>query len=208
MEIERLSVIKPSLVAFCLRELREQRIHPTFAGYLCVKQCAAAEGRSEDLAVDFQEFFERFLSVDGGPANKPFVYPFTADPPTFHNLWFNRNVAGSYAPSSLRSQSPFTRVVEVTGSGSRAKIRYSLLDQHWQLARLHLTFENKVPAVPLAVFLYRDYALRTYPPSVAEWVRVFQEEFGYLDEDGEPNEEFDYLYVDESEHGSFEEWFE
>ena len=206
MEAERLYVVRPDRVALCLHDLRRRRIHRTFAGYLCIRRTAAKEGRISNLSVNFREFFDTFLSVPGGEKSKPYVYLFVEEEPSRHNRWQNPNVAGSYAQSSVRATSPLRNVVEITGR--RRDTHYSLRDRHWELAREHLVFGDKIPAVSTAVMLYRNYALRTYPPSVSEWVRVFQEEFGYLDESGEPTQEFQHLYSDDSEYESFEDWFD
>lgn len=206
MNAERVYVVKPERVAFCLRDLRERKIHRHFAGYLCVKRTAVKERRTSDLSVDFTEFYDTFLSVPGG--DKPYIYAFVEEPPSKHNRWQNPNLAGSYAPSSVRAASPFREVIEITGSGSRSNISYSLRDRHWELARKHLTYGDRVPAVSIALLLYRDYGLQVQPPSVSAWVRVFQDEFGYLDESGEPTEGFNHLYTDDSEHKTFEGWFD
>ena len=206
MNAERLSVVKQDRVAFCLRELRRREIHRHFAGYMCIRRTAAMEGRISNLSAEFTEFFDTILSVQGGKEGFPYIYAFVEHQPSEHNRWQNRNLAGSYAPSSIRPKQPFANVVEVTGGGSQSY--YSLRDRHWELARKHLAFGKKIPAVATAVVLYRNYALRTYPPSVSEWVRVFQEEFGYLDESGDPTEEFKHLYHDESEYESYEDWFD
>lgn len=203
---DRLSVVKPERIAFCLKKLREHTIHRHFAGYLCVRRTAAKEGRTSELNVDFREFYDTFLSAPGSKEGKPYIYAFIEEQPSEKNRWQNRNLAGSYAPSSIRPDQPFANVIKVTGSGRQA--RYTLLDKHWELARKHLAYGEKIPAVYTALVFYRDYALRVYPPSISAWVRVFQDEFGYLDDSGDPTEEFRHLYHDESEHESYEGWMD
>ncbi len=197
-----LFVVKIEKVAECLLELREQKIHQHFPGYLAVKRTATSEGRTSNLRVDFKEFYEAYLTVPGG--STPYVNAMLRERPSERNAWRNSNIAGSYAPSSIRDGQPFSRVVEV----NRADATYSLLARHWELALEHLAFQQQLPAITLAVFLYRDYALCTDSPSLKDLVRQFQVEFGYLNEDGKPNDEFKYLYTDESEGSLPEEWFE
>jgi hypothetical protein len=127
--------------------------------------------------------------------SKPYIYPFIEHKPSKYNIWYNKNPAGSYAQSSLRDGvSPILRAVQYEGSGRDT--RYSLVAKHWRYAREHLCYENKIPAAELAVVLYRDYALRGDASSSNQWIRVFQEEFGYLDDLGEPTEEYLHLYTD------------
>jgi hypothetical protein len=61
--------------------------------------------------------------------------------------------------------------------------RYALRERHWELARTHLAFGRQVPVVPLALYLFRDFAL-TLPDRVGLTgvVEVFRQEFGYTDE--------------------------
>jgi hypothetical protein len=95
--------IHANVVARSFWRLREQKIHPNFAGYLCLKRTAARDGRTTDLRPDFKAFFDTFLRVSGGSEDRPYLKPFPSDV----KLWFNPNVAGSFAPSSLRPTSPF-----------------------------------------------------------------------------------------------------
>jgi len=204
-EPERLVAVKKSIVVKCLRSLRQKKIHRLFPGYLCVKKRSKEEESEEGLEVKFKKFFEEYLRVPGGPEGNPYIHAFIEQEPSEHNKWYNKNLAGSYAPSSVRDRSPFRKVVEIEGSHS--DITYSLRDEHWSLARKHLAYGKQIPVVELAVVLYRDYALRSFPPSISDLIHVFQSEFGYLDESGEPTPEFKHLYLDESTSGSFENWF-
>jgi hypothetical protein len=198
---------KPFVVANALRNLRRQRIHRTFVGYLCIRRWSAARHDSDTkLKPDFREFFDTFLRLPGAPDRKPYVIPFCEETPTAANLWFNDNVAGSYAPSSLRPVSPLHQVVTVEGQGRNAT--YSLKPRHYELARTHLCFGQKILAGSLAAFLYRDYAVNSARPSVADVVAIFRTEFGYHPVDGQPNPEFAGLYeLDDPTEGRAD-WFE
>lgn len=206
-------VVKPQIVADCLEELRNQRIHNNFAGYLCVKRTAFREGRTDNLQVNFKEFFDTFFRVEDAPSDKPYAMPFWDSPPSAANKWFNDNVAGSYAPSSLRSGSPFRKVINVEGSRRAADIRYSLLDNDAQLALRHLLYNTKVPALSLATFLYRDFAISvddSEVPTSHAMVQVFQTEFGFIDESLDYiGDDFETLFSYDSESAEGEtDWFE
>ncbi len=189
------TVLKPEIVARSIEVLRSRRIHSTFAGYLSVRWVAAASKRVTNLAPHFREFFETFLRIAGVPGQKPYIVPFSEEAPSAANLWFNRNVAGSYAPSSLRRVSPLRRVVAVHGSGTSA--RYSLRPRHWELAMEHLCYGSKVPVGSLAAFLYRDFAVNINPPTMSDLVSIFRFEFGYPPNEGKRQIEFEHLYEED-----------
>ena len=202
------TVLRADIVIQCLAELRQQRIHRNFAGYLCVKRTAARDGRTDNLRPSFREFFDTFLKVPGGPVKKPYVLPFSESETSSNTgLWFNENVAGSYAPSSLRPGKAFLNVVTVSGSNKSAV--YSLKEYHWKLARIHFGFDQKIPVVPLAVFLYRDFAIQTEHPDASSFVAIFRQEFGYSSAgDEDKDTEFNHLYFDDSRTRSSANWFE
>lgn len=202
-------VVRSAIVADALEQLRARRIHRHFAGYLSVVRVAAGAGKTKDLRPGFREFFKTFLRVPDAPEDKPYVVPFCEGPASDASTWFNRNVAGSYAPSSLRPGLPFLQVVSVAGRGRAA--RYALRPKHWKRASTHLCIDEKIPVVPLALFLYRDFAIETSNPSVADIVGVFREEFGYnRGPKKEPTEAFSRLYfgVGEIEEVDDSDWFE
>ncbi len=189
---------QPNAVAESFWRLRERNIHPNFAGYLCLKRTAARDGTVTGLRPNFKEFFETFLRVPGGPEDRPYLKPFPSDA----KLWFNENVAGSFAPRSLRPASPLRQIIDIDEDR-----RYSLVDGHWELARALLASDNRIPALPLAVFLYRDYALLGDDPP-ADIVRVFKEEFGYTDSLESGEEEYQHLYHEDGDVAASTDWFE
>lgn len=206
-------IVKPEIVADCLEELRNQRIHNNFAGYLCVKRTAFRERRTDNLQVNFKEFFDTFFRVEDAPSDKPYAMPFWDSPPSEANKWFNDNVAGSYAPSSLRSGSPFRKVINVEGSRRAVDIRYSLLENDAQLALRHLLYNTQIPALSLATFLYRDFAISVEDgevPTSHAMVQIFQTEFGFIDEALDYiGDDFETLFSYDSESAEGEtDWFD
>lgn len=202
-----LYMVREKIVAECLVQLRDQRVHNNFAGYLCIKRTSARDQSIVDLRVNFKEFFDTYLEMPGAPSSqKPYLQPFVPSEPNPDNAWFNRNVAGSYAPSSIRSGQPFSQVVSVNGRSRDA--RYSLKERHWELALTHLLFGQQLPVVPLAIFLYRDYGFNMEYPDVGVVVSVFREEFGYSIQNEQNELEFRYLYLDDSSAIDSSDWFE
>jgi len=169
-------VLETTVVQKAIRRLIESPIHRMFPGYLSLKQQAEIHGRDDDLPFPYNEFFNQYLRVPGG--NKPYLVPFTPlENPSDENLWVSDNVPGTYAPSSLRADSPFTKVVKVEEGGHNS--RWKLQPDHWKLARHHLCNGQTIPAESLAVFLFRDYAFETDDPSAYTLIQTFEDEFGY-----------------------------
>lgn len=169
-------VLKPSVVREAIRKLIKSPVHRMFPGYLSLKQQSGIHNRNEDLPFPYTEFFDQYFRVPGG--DKPYLVPFTpSDKPPDETLWVNKNVAGTYAPSSLRSDSPFTKVVEVEEGGHNS--RWGLKPNHPQLARHNLCDGQTLPAESLTVFLFRDFAFETEDPSAYTLIQTFEEEFGY-----------------------------
>jgi hypothetical protein len=189
-------VVPQRVVAVSLARLREQQTHTLFAGYLHLQQQATQVGRLSNLRPDFLGFFRRFFRVANAPLGTPYIKPFTEQQASSKNLWLNENVAGSYAPSSLRPGQPFRQVVEIVGRD------YTLPVDHAQRAFEHLLYSRRLPVAELAVFLYRDFGLRN-PTSIWDLIEIFCFEFGYSAVTGAlPNRDFYTLYSTQSA----EEW--
>lgn len=196
-------VIRKSVVARSLARLRKQKIHTLFTGYLHLQQRASELGRLEDLQPKFLQFFDRFFLVGNHPLGAPYIKPFTEQKASTRNLWLNENVAGSYAPSSLRAGQPFRRVVNIEGK------KYSLYHDHARRALEHLLYSIPVQAADLAVVLYRDFGLLGSSLTIEDLVGIFAYEFGYAREpDALPDECFGILYSLESARNWEEDWLE
>lgn len=195
--------LRADVVEENLRRLKNQKIHRVFAGYLCLKRTAARDGRTSDLEPRFREFFDTFLQIPDAPDDRPYFVPFSDTATSDANRWFNRNVAGSYAPSSLRPVSPLRRVVSIEGR------RYSLVDEHWERAREHITLGSRVPSISLSTFLYRNFAFLRDEPTAEDVLTVFREEFGYATASFETaEEEYSHLYYEDEDTGMSYDWFE
>ena len=169
-------VLKPSVVKDCFWRLVEAPIHRLFPGYLCLQQQAGLEGRTTGLSFPYNDFFDLYFQVIEG--DKPYLVPFTqAENPSETSLWFNENVAGTYAPSSLRSSSPLMQVATLEEGGHNAK--WALNTDHWKLARLNICENEQIPIESLSAYLFRDYAFDTDDPTAYTLVSAFAEEFGY-----------------------------
>jgi hypothetical protein len=196
-------VVRKQIVAQCLARLREQKTHTLFAGYLYLQQRASQLGRLEDLQPEFLPFFKQFLFVDNHPLGAPYIKPFTEQKASTKNFWLNENVAGSYAPSSLRPGQPFRQVVNIEGK------KYSLPPYHAQRAFEHLLYSVPVQVADLAVVLYRDFGLLGDSLIIEDLIEIFTYEFGYANKAGdEPDENFRTLYSRETTKNWEEDWLE
>jgi hypothetical protein len=198
-----MNVVRKRIVARCLSRLRAQKTHTLFAGYLYLQQRASQLGRLEDLQPEFLPFFQQFFLVANHPLGTPYIKPFTEQKPSSANLWLNENVAGSYAPSSLRPGQPFRRVVNIQG-----KV-YSLPPDHAQRAFEHLLYSVPVQVADLAAFLYRDFGLLGDSPSITDLVGIFAYEFGYAsDPGGEVDKSFSLLFSTNTMNAWEDDWLE
>lgn len=198
-------VIKPEVVSDAIREVRQLKVHPHFAGYLGIVRASAIQGTEEGIRFDYWEFFNTFFKIPDAPERRPYLNLFTLSKPAPANLWGNENVAGSYAPSSIRSGQALSKVV--TTGGARNAKTYSLQANHWELARAHLTYGEKLPVIPIATYLFRDFALTSDEPTAKTLVSVFREEFGY-NSDEVSSVRFEHLFVDDSDTRTTDDWFE
>lgn len=196
-------VIRKWIVAQCLSRLREQKIHTLFAGYLYLQQRATQLGRLEDLQPEFLPFFKQFFLVGNHPLGTPYIKPFTEQKASAKNLWLNVNVAGSYAPSSLRVGQPFRQVVNIHDK------KYSLPLDHAQRAFEYLLYSMPVQVADLAVLLYRDFGLIGDSLTIEDVIDIFAYEFGYSNEPGdEKDNNFQTLYSLETVTSWEKDWLE
>lgn len=196
-------VIQKHFVARSLSRLRAQKTHTLFAGYLYLQQRSSQLNRLEDLQPKFTLFFKHFFRVANHPLGTPYIKLFTEQKASSKNLWLNENVAGSYAPSSLRPEQSFRQVVNIVGK------EYSLPADHAERAFKHLLHSTPVQVADLAVVLYRDFGLVDSSVTIQTLIDIFAYEFGYSrNEDTEPDENFKILFSLETAKEWEKDWLE
>lgn len=196
-------LIRKQVVAQSLHHLREQKTHTLFAGYIYLQQRACQLRRLNDLQPEFLPFFKQFFFVGNHPLGAPYIKLFTEQKASTENLWLNENIAGSYAPSSLRLGQPFRKVVNIEGK------TYSLPPDHAKRAFEHLLYFKPIQVADLAIVLYRDFGLLDDSINIQDIVDIFAYEFGYSDKQGaKPNEDFQTLYSLETPQNWEEDWLE
>ncbi|WP_375462957.1 hypothetical protein [uncultured Methylobacterium sp.] len=177
-----------------IANLSAHPIHEHFAGYLAILRALRANGGHPARAADINEFHDRYLRAEGHPDTAPYVRPFKSRGKGLEP--FNANVAGSYAPSSLRSKGKLIDVIRVDGTHRSAT--YDLLDDHAGAALDRLLKNNKVPVVSLTAFLYRDYGFRLEARDIQRTVALFRDEFGLRPDTSSEAATFDLLFADDS----------
>lgn len=175
-------VLTLDAVRRAITTLKPLTIHETFPAYLHLRRRAAVLRRFTDLAPDWKAEPHDWLSVPGGPANKPYFRPFTSRGSKPDSFWLNDNLAGSYAPSSLRglrylyvdSNDTYHLPTHPDGSPNAAVIRSEVLGGH------------AIPAWVVAAFLFRNRSFEAAPTSTPDWVDllgVFEDYFQWTDDE-------------------------
>jgi hypothetical protein len=208
-------VARREAVENAVRELVSRRIHELLPGYLCMAWTAARAGTTSNLRPDFATFYDYFLRVPDAPPNRPYLRPFISSirrgPRSLEGIWYQRNVAGSYAPSSVRPNQPFDRVVVVPRPDAAARKGWELRYNHPQLALKNLAYGRRLPVGALSLFLYREFAFDMGErPDVSSVVDIFRYEFGYYSHAGgvPVSGDFDTLYEIELAGADTTDWFE
>ena len=145
--------------------------HRALAGYLCVLNAASIENRTTELRPNFRDFFDRFFRIGDPPSKKPYAVPFARGA---KSILFNENVAGSYAPSSLRPVNPLHSLIDIKGGGSQAS--FTLRDNHVEQVK-ELLLPVPLPIYAFACFIYRDWGF-TVNPDRQEIETAIQGDFG------------------------------
>ncbi|MGW0247994.1 hypothetical protein ACWDYH_15310 [Nocardia goodfellowii] len=151
--------------------LHKPFIHEQFLAYLHIRKRGIEEGATTNIEPVWAEV-SKLLAVDGGPTNKPNYLPFssrtTHDPSRY---WKNSNIAGSYAPSSLRRKSRFML--------DASERKFSLPADHAQQAlAVHLD-NHRQPAWPFAGFFLRNYSFDSSAATVADLIDGFCQLFRF-----------------------------
>ncbi|HHG3077874.1 TPA: hypothetical protein ACPVXB_003208 [Vibrio parahaemolyticus] len=185
-------VIDIKAVKRSIEVLRSQKIHEHFPGYLFLKLESRQKGQTKDLKPPFKTFFDEFLKPGDAPEEKPYIRPFTRTGTPASDIWMNKNVAGSYAPSSIRGNSPLRHVVLVNDDKT-----YSLNSNHAKLAFQYLALGSKIPSVSLAIFMLRDYGFEGESVDISTILSTFRDIFGFREEIESEKEEYQTLFLED-----------
>lgn len=167
-------MIRTEVVRNGLQKLGAQTVHKAFGGYLPILRAATQAQSMGPLTVGFKHFFDTHFAVAGSTTKWPYYVPFGAAG-DLSGRFFNRNVAGSYAPSSIRPVNPLRRMTSI--DATPAGVTFELMDDHADIAA-ELLKGDTVPGASLAAYLYRDFAMAP-GSSPSDLYRHFKLEFGF-----------------------------
>jgi hypothetical protein len=196
VERESLQVLTREAVKAGISALKGQRIHEHFPAYLHLRKLGITSGSLTNLNPEWKEVSD-LLRMPGGPPTKPHYRPFSSvNRKDESGYWYNKNLAGSYAPKSIRATSAF--MLEANGDG------YELPVDHAQQALVRLLKGQKVPAWALAAYYLRNHAfVFEGDGGYSELIAAFTKEFGF-----EEGTDFDVLFEDQEPTGFSDDWFE
>ena len=142
--------------------------------------------------MSFKSFFDSYFAVAGSTTRWPYYVPF-GNAGDLGGRFFNRNVAGSYAPSSIRPVNPLRQLAAIDSSSSG--VTFKLFGDHAATAAALLAGAT-IPGASLAAFLYRDFAfsLGSIP---SDLYALFKLDFGFAFEGG--SVAFDDIFRDDTE---------
>lgn len=156
-----------------VESLLARRTHPAFAGYLAVCEEATLKGTTQNLTPDFKGFFDKYLSVEGGPAGRPYYRPFWHQGSSKVKAWYQENVAGSYSLRSAARTPAFTSCVTVDVMAGT----FSLKTRHATLALKCLALEVPLAVLDVAAFLLRDFEFPGSQVGTADLIGEFTARF-------------------------------
>lgn len=170
----RLPVVRDALAT-----LGGQTVHKAYAGYIAILRAATLAQSLGPLTVSFKTFFDTYFAVAGSTARWPYYLPF-GNAGDLSGRFFNRNVAGSYAPSSIRPVNPMRQLANIESSSSG--VTFELFGDHGSTAA-SLLGGGTIPGASLAAFLYRDFAFEL-GSKPSDLYALFRLEFGFPFENG------------------------
>ena len=162
-------VVTVDAVQRAIEGLASGRSHEHLPGYLALLRRRLLPKYAFMGMRDIEEFHAEHLSFPDAPPGSPYLRPFLSRGRGARLL--NRNLQGSYAPSSIRRGKPFSRIVQLKpvqlDDGRTSDVKYALVPEHAHRVLTEMLLGHKIPAVSLALFLFRDRRLCLAEPTAA-----------------------------------------
>lgn len=182
-------VLSKSLIADAAKRLSALKsgrtgrpgIHSHFTGYLATLQIAHSKGGPATMA-DITEFLQTFFQPTNASPKRPFLIPWART----GTGWMGHNVAGSYSPGSTRTAGEAEEVAlqEVLDVKTKeGRLGWVLRKTHADLAVEKLLGGSKVPALDLAIFLFREYGFTEKEASTQGLLALLQDTLGMAQAD-------------------------
>ncbi|MBU8857415.1 MULTISPECIES: hypothetical protein [unclassified Micromonospora] len=165
-------ILDRDAVRWAIRHLTSRPMHPFFLAYLHLRALAMENGRLTALKPRWSDLIP-YIRVPGGPPKKPYFRPmWHKSVEDKSRYWMNRNLAGSFAPSSLREEP--RKVIEIEND------LFTLKPNHADLALKYLLFDSQLSAAALGAYLFRNFGFRSTtgdPPEGSALVDALKEAF-------------------------------
>ncbi|MEV7125937.1 hypothetical protein [Streptomyces sp. NPDC093260] len=171
-------VVSTEVVRWAIDTLTTRRIHPFFLAYLYLHGLTPDEGAPTPVMPIWTDL-GKYLTMPGGPPKKPYYRPLFQEISKPERYWLNANLAGSYAPSSLR-QVP-RRIVDVSDDG-----HFLLKEDSATLVLEHLLYGEPALLLALSAFMLRNYGFKSDEGLPNEWhlCSLFLAEFNFRQGEG------------------------
>lgn len=183
-------VLKPQTVRQAIEDLHSRKIHPHFPTYLGLVRFANRRDTKYDLNYPYADYLKENYVVKASSnqnmvvddKEKPFLTPFTKNEPLWKGDNWDQQVSPRTAGRAAANQG-LHKVVDIDEDAGT----YTLLESHIEKAMDFLTFGERVPAIPVAVFLYRDDGFVVDGdedrPTLDDLEEIFRGEYGFDDDD-------------------------
>ena len=185
-------VVRRAAVRQSIDRLANRRSHNHLPGYLALLRRRLAAGDGGMRLRDIEDFHAQYLRVPGAPKARPYIQPFLSRGAGVRLL--NRNLQGSYAPSSIRPGQPLSHVIRVdsdnTASVGGGDAKYELVEDHAEQVLSEMLAGKRLLAASLSIFLLRDHALALPTRQIDHLVPALREFLSIRSEDPEG----DYIY--------------
>lgn len=161
-------VVPSGAVRRAIDVLAHSRSHEHLPGYLALLRMRLHPKHGFMGMRDIEEFHADYLGFPDAPHDRPYLRPFLSRGKGPRLL--NRNLQGSYAPSSIRQRKPFSRIVELEATQVSLQgtndVNYVLVGDHADRVLAEMLLGHTIPATSLAVFLFRDRCLCLPEPEI------------------------------------------
>ncbi|MFN3775166.1 hypothetical protein [Sphingomonas parapaucimobilis] len=194
---EQLYTFRIPAIRRSIEQLAGMRTHEQLPGYLALLHGGVAQGRVDLDASYIATFYRTYLAIDGLPDQKPYLQPFRSRGTGITTS--NKNTSGSYSGASIREGRPLSHVLEVVKSNkTRSGVAYRLKLGHATAVLSEMLVGNKIPAVALSAFFFRDHALSMGSPEPSQVIEALRS-WLHIDAGRDAGDEvFDTIFRDDS----------
>ena len=199
-ESGRQFVLQTQAVRKAIGMLAARRSHNHVPGYLALLRCRLENDPFSMGLNAIEQFHGEYLRVPGAPHQKPYLQLFRSRGTGASLL--NRNLQGSYAPSSIRQGQPLSHVIKVTANyapmAGNQGYTYELVEDHANKVLSEMLAGHRLLAVSLAIFLFRDHVISLPANEIEGLVLVLRDFLRIRPNDTEGDYIFETLFENDS----------